>query len=102
MTDLTENLEGVLVWLNDYADILSSEFSNYKVSEAVGAFLRDHADTLRAMTKDAERYRFLRAPENEVDVSNMIMVFDHGNAACLPDGEQLDAAIDSAMKESAK
>ena len=52
-------------------------------------FLSTHADTLRAMAKDAERYRWLR----EYYVDSYL-------AAGIRD--VLDSSIDSAMKESAK
>lgn len=49
------------------------------------------------MVRDAERYRFLRNPENERLVEKMIHIFDYGESALLEDGPELDAAIDAAL-----
>lgn len=53
------------------------------------------------MVADAERYRWLRAPENVRAVEDLINVLDYGSYAQLKfDGDELDAAIDKAMEAS--
>lgn len=53
--------------------------------------------------RDAGRYRWLRAAENEDAVSGLITVYNYGEDPYLLDGNQLDAAIDAmAAGEDAK
>ena len=60
------------------------------------ARLEKEVDALR---KDAERYRWLRDQNNSEAVEDMIRVYNYGDGAKLLDGEELDAAIDAAMRE---
>ena len=55
----------------------------------------------RAVATEANdrRYRWLRDPANNESVSNLIAIYDYGDEALLMDGDDLDAAIDAAMKQ---
>lgn len=58
----------------------------------------------RAVAAEANdrRYRWLRDPANNESVSNLIAIYDYGDEALLMDGDDLDAAIDAAMKQEAE
>ena len=59
---------------------------------------RDQREAYERLRRDAARYRWLRAPENDDAVEDMISVFDYGDSASLKfDGDELDKAIDAAM-----
>lgn len=49
---------------------------------------------------DAARYRWLRDPKNDEHARSLISIAHYGGDAYLPDGTDLDAAIDAAMREA--
>ncbi|GAB2620259.1 hypothetical protein [Novilysobacter erysipheiresistens] len=55
-------------------------------------------DQMRAALEEARRYRWLRAPENDEDISSLIRIYSYGEEAELMSGEELDAAIDAAQE----
>lgn len=94
-------IDGVLHWrgtpTGDWQPVSPRELAE-KIDILRTRLAESEARAVAAEAND-RRYRWLRDPANNESVSNLIAIYDYGDEALLMDGDDLDAAIDAAMKQ---